>query len=264
MWRFVGSGGLMLALVAFAVPALAQGPGAQTRGANELVVVEPRYEAGRTFGTASEVVLNVQALLFYPPTNFVGFEIYQMFDTGIALFSTVPTIGDWWASVHLPAGALVDRIELEACDTNPAGAIEFGMVRGSSPAGAAVAVTPTGSTGVNPGCAFFPLSLTAPLTIDNRNNNYWLFKRYGATDSTNRVNAIRVFYRLQVSPAPAVATFPNDVPTSHVFFRFIEALARAGVTAGCGPGAYCPDAPLTRGQMAVFLSIALGLHFPDQ
>jgi hypothetical protein len=32
-------------------------------------------------------------------------------------------------------------------------------------------------------------------------------------------------------------------------------------TAGCGGGNYCPDAPLTRGQMAAFLSKALGLHF---
>ena len=28
-------------------------------------------------------------------------------------------------------------------------------------------------------------------------------------------------------------------------------------------GNYCPDAPLTRGQMAVFLSKALGLHWPE-
>ena len=71
---------------------------------------------------------------------------------------------------------------------------------------------------------------------------------------------MRVFYRLQVSPPPAVATF-SDVPTSHPFFQFIEALARSGITSGCGGGNFCPDAPLTRGQMAVFLSLGLGLHF---
>jgi hypothetical protein len=63
-----------------------------------------------------------------------------------------------------------------------------------------------------------------------------------------------------VSPAPGSATF-GDVPTSHPFFQFIEALVASGITAGCGGGNYCPDAPLTRGQMAVFLSKALGLHF---
>jgi hypothetical protein len=72
---------------------------------------------------------------------------------------------------------------------------------------------------------------------------------------------ITVRYRLQVSPAPEVATF-GDVPTNHPFFQFIEALAASGITGGCGNGNYCPDAPLTRGQMAVFLSKALGLHWP--
>ena len=63
-----------------------------------------------------------------------------------------------------------------------------------------------------------------------------------------------------VSPAPAQATF-NDVPTNHPFFQFIEALYASGITAGCQamPPLYCPDSPLTRGQMAVFLAKALGL-----
>jgi hypothetical protein len=78
----------------------------------------------------------------------------------------------------------------------------------------------------------------------------------GATTLT----AVRVYYTLQVSPAPATATF-GDVPTSHPFFQFVEALAASGITVGCGGGNYCPDAALTRGQMAVFLSKALGLHF---
>jgi hypothetical protein len=63
-----------------------------------------------------------------------------------------------------------------------------------------------------------------------------------------------------VSSAPAAATF-SDVPSSHPFFRFIEALAASGITSGCGGGNFCPDALLTRGRMAVFLSLGLGLHF---
>lgn len=70
------------------------------------------------------------------------------------------------------------------------------------------------------------------------------------------------YYRLPVSPAPGTATF-NDVPTSHPFFQYVEALAASGVTAGCGNGNFCPDQPVTRGQMAVLLSKALGLHWPQ-
>jgi hypothetical protein len=44
-----------------------------------------------------------------------------------------------------------------------------------------------------------------------------------------------------------------DVPTDHPFFGHIEFFAQAEVTTGCSPGAYCPDAAVTRRQMAAFL-----------
>ena len=71
-----------------------------------------------------------------------------------------------------------------------------------------------------------------------------------------------MFYRLQVTPAPAVATF-DDVPTGHPFFALIEALAAAGITGGCSttPPLYCPDGFVTRKQMAAFFARALGLHW---
>lgn len=80
-------------------------------------------------------------------------------------------------------------------------------------------------------------------------------------DGSVRLRQARLLFQRQVSPAPAVATF-GDVPTGHVFFQFVEALADSNITAGCGSGNFCPDAPLTRGQMAVFLAKALGLHWP--
>src|SRR5262245_59329378 len=73
---------------------------------------------------------------------------------------------------------------------------------------------------------------------------------------------VRITWRRQVSLAPATPTF-GDVPPSDDAFRFIEALAASGITAGCAGGNYCPDAPLTRRQMAVFLAKAVGLHWSD-
>ena len=73
---------------------------------------------------------------------------------------------------------------------------------------------------------------------------------------------VEVWWHRTVSPAPSTATF-GDVPTNHPFFQFIEALRASGITGGCGNGNYCPDTPLTRGQMAVFLAKALGLHWPN-
>jgi len=47
-----------------------------------------------------------------------------------------------------------------------------------------------------------------------------------------------------------------DVPPGNGFRPFIGTLARNQVTGGCGGGNYCPDSPVTRAQMAVFLLVA--------
>ena len=44
-----------------------------------------------------------------------------------------------------------------------------------------------------------------------------------------------------------------DVPDSDNFHDYVEAIVRAGITAGCGGGNYCRNASVTRAQMAVFL-----------
>ena len=48
----------------------------------------------------------------------------------------------------------------------------------------------------------------------------------------------------------------QDVPNSHTFHTAIDFMATNGITQGCNPPAntnYCPDDPVTRGQMAGFL-----------
>jgi hypothetical protein len=72
----------------------------------------------------------------------------------------------------------------------------------------------------------------------------------------------RITWERQVSPPPATPTF-GDVPSTDPAWQYVEALVASGITAGCGNGNYCPDAPLTRRQMAVFLAKALGLHWVD-
>jgi hypothetical protein len=154
----------------------------------------------------------------------------------------------------------VSSIQLDGCDTSASSELVFEFA--SKPrAGVGETVLASASTGVGamPGCVFFDHALPTPATIDNASNLYVV--RVIAQPGQQTVFAgMRVFFTLQASPAPAVATF-SDVPTTHLFFRFVEALAASGITAGCGGGNFCPDAPLTRGQMAVFLSLGLGLHF---
>jgi len=61
-------------------------------------------------------------------------------------------------------------------------------------------------------------------------------------------------------PAPTGTMF-TDVPASHLLAKWIEQLAREGITGGCStsPSRYCPDSTVTRAQMAVFLVRAFNL-----
>ena len=52
---------------------------------------------------------------------------------------------------------------------------------------------------------------------------------------------------------PACTGLFSDAPCPGPFTDWIEALAAEGITAGCGGGQFCPDGPVTRAQMAVFL-----------
>ncbi len=54
-------------------------------------------------------------------------------------------------------------------------------------------------------------------------------------------------------PPTATGTVFSDVAQGDFAADWIEDLVSLGVTAGCGGGNYCPDAPVTRAQMAVFL-----------
>lgn len=75
-----------------------------------------------------------------------------------------------------------------------------------------------------------------------------------------KIGGVEILWARKISPAPATATF-DDVPVGAFGFQHVEALAASGITAGCGGSNFCPDQPLTRVQMAVFLAKALGLHF---
>jgi hypothetical protein len=50
-----------------------------------------------------------------------------------------------------------------------------------------------------------------------------------------------------------------DVPASSPFCKWIEELFRRGVVSGCGGGNYCPASPVTREQMAVFITATFSL-----
>ena len=241
------------------LPAMAHGQGAREKLLSAMSAAGGQSFEGRattrTFGLGlvSDTVSGI---------HFTGFEMSypDMWDTNDSgsRSCAVPSC-ILVAPVELPAGALITAIELNACDQSAVSDATVALTQTPVNEGTPIILATAKTTGVSFGCGFLSTVLPSPHTVDNVNNTYSLTYT-GADDNATRVQAVRVFYHLQISPAPAVASF-NDVPTTHPFFQFIEALVAAGITSGCGGGGYCPDSPVTRGQMAVFLSRALGLHF---
>jgi YVTN family beta-propeller protein len=71
---------------------------------------------------------------------------------------------------------------------------------------------------------------------------------------------VRARHGAAYDPPAATGTVFADVPTTRPFAKWIEQLARDGITGGCGTSTYCPDATVTRGQMAAFLVRAFNLR----
>lgn len=220
-------------------------------GSDRVEVLQPKW------GVNDNIVHTIAAAGF---TNMASNSVWY-FNSKHYLYVTSGNIG-FLSPLTLPAGAMVVALELEACDESD---IKSGIAvirtcphRGEFDC-AFSATAGTGTT-ETPGCGGFFIAIDPPLVIDNLSNTYvvQVLMGYG---SEVRFLSVLVSYQLQVSPAPVTATF-SDVPTDHLFFRHIEALSDSGITAGCGGGNFCPNAPVTRGQMAVFLAKALGLHWP--
>ena len=83
--------------------------------------------------------------------------------------------------------------------------------------------------------------------------------RYCPDDPVSRAQMATFLVRAFDFEPAQVAGFADTAGSSHA--GNIDALAAAGITAGCAtePARYCPNDPVTRGQMATFVARALGL-----
>ena len=66
------------------------------------------------------------------------------------------------------------------------------------------------------------------------------------------------------SPPPSASPVPSfaDVPPGYWAHDQIGTFAQRGITTGCDVGLYCPERPVTRAEMAVFLDRTLGYGSP--
>jgi hypothetical protein len=235
----------------------------QMRGARQKAldagVTGQKGTAHPYYGTQDGTTVNV------PSYEFQGTDPYndQISDDGNGMRYFRANGSDFLAApVHLPSGVIIDYVEISDC-INTGGDIFLGLW--SADYGSGSPGSGTNITFVNtiPGCGVDGSYSLGYSYTSNQGNPLWLLMLWGSTyDGTTKFNDVTVGYHRMVTPAPGSPTF-NDVPISDPGFQYIEALVSSGVTAGCGGGNYCPDNPLTRRQMAVFLSKAFGLHWPN-
>lgn len=212
----------------------------------------PRTNPNPAWGTSALSIKQIHAYQFVPIDSTTTYS----WDGSVTMRYRTGGSYPWFeASLSLPSGVSVFSIEIHACDNDASNDIALYLFANATTYGGIV-------TSGTPGCNWFSYDLTsAGLVTNNLVNDYALEVYLGGTGTNMKFRSVNVYYKLNVSPAPATATFA-DVPTSHPFFQYVEALAASGITGGCGGGNFCPSNPLTRGQMAVFLSKALGLHYP--
>jgi hypothetical protein len=168
------------------------------------------------------------------------------------------------APVRLPSGVLIESLSLSHCSAND-GDIVFALYdNGEGGSGGGGGTIIAGHVYIGAGCGLATHYPTPYLYGTNDAHPLYLVVYFagGQIDGSAKFNNIAIRFRRQVSPAPAQATF-GDVPTSDFGFQFVEALASSGITGGCGGGNFCPDQPVNRRQMAIFLAKALGLHWEE-
>ena len=177
--------------------------------------------------------------------------------------STSPAM--YFAPLELEPGLLVDMMTCAFNDGSTANDLSFNLQKATidfTTSSATWTSLGSGSSSGSDGIGYVNIDITPNETIQSLGYNI-VYQYVIRADIASDVSfaGCMVAWKRQVSPAPTSATF-TDVPTSHPFFKFIQALYSSGITAGCSPTEYCPDQALTRGEMAVFLAAGLGLNYP--
>jgi len=264
-WKYALAGSLGVLGLTASVQAQATVPGTPD-DARASAGVLPRHAHAtdpNTYGTSATGYYNIDAMELVPVSSTVQFSL------GADRFSTNCAGACFGASLHLPSGAKIVSIELDYYDVSPVAqayanffVCDYKGLNCTNPIHCSSGYTICSGVENVSGDDFVVVDLSGDgISVDNFENRYFFWVGNGSLDGTTSTSRISVGYQLQVSPAPATASF-TDVPTSSPQFQFVEALVAAGITAGCGGGNYCPNNPVTRGQMAVFLAKALGLQWP--
>jgi hypothetical protein len=220
---------------------------------SKAVPIEPGW------GLDAQEILNIHAYDFQANTTS---DLIMDDGNGYRYFGA-PGVPYMAAPVSLPPGARIGVLGLSQCSANDGDlviALYDNGIGGEGSGGGTIVAGPMVS---HAGCSSEGIAADYTNAYEFGHPLYLVVWFAGnAYDSTTKFNNVVIGWKRQVSPAPSQATF-GDVPTSDFGFPFVEALAASGISGGCGGGNYCPDQPVTRRQMAIFLAKALGLNWAN-
>jgi hypothetical protein len=215
-----------------------------------------------------------------PPAGFLGNALVDQTVTG-------SPNGTNFFRIEGPAGSNLDGLGNDTIETDLFSVSgQFFSNIGVRPAALGLGDIKTGSTvvqrinvrnnGLNPTLAISPITLTPgdftmvsdlcsnvtlPANASCEVQMRFTKATIGASNATLSIPSDDPQFPLMTVPLSATGVTVSpfaDVPEGAFADTFINSIFYSGVTAGCGGGNYCPDAPVTRAQMAVFIETSLG------
>jgi hypothetical protein len=214
----------------------------------------------KAFGTSDYTVTTIAGIGFVPGRNDI---VYSTTGSLGRFVNASASQVQFFSALDLPAGAVIDFIGFNNNNDGTPNVMAVHLFERDDTG----TLTPLFSLDNTPHSSWVTDINPVPLGIlwqgsQGTGHTLTLEIEIAPSANTQFFGQVEVWWKRSVSPAPATATF-GDVPTSDPFFQYVEALAASGITGGCGGGNYCPNNPVTRAQMAVFLAKALGLHWPQ-
>ena len=176
----------------------------------------PRVKSPVNFGTTNESFYPIGPSEFDPTTTAQTYSNVGLPGESALRYSTDGRQG-FYASAHLPDGAVVTSLTFHLCDSNISGdhwraAMTICDAVDGICALAGEVIESTSSI-VTP-CKAYSQDLSAlELVVNNQTQRMLFVAIPGENDESNALAGAVVGYKLQVSPAPPAATF-GDVPTA--------------------------------------------------
>ncbi len=261
--------GLLLLSRCMTAQDVQHGTGATAASRGPLPVQSERLRpmSPQDFGVGNVNILQIPAVSFLPASSSVTWSVNPPYVANPGyLYPTGAGVGEFLAGANLPEGALIDALVLYYDDPSVDHSVFVGLYAltgwDETNAGGTLVASAVSSGSSGKGYVTTSVSHSVKNSVFLGGAQYVVYVQANGIDPATGFRAVEIWWERQLSPAPAAATFA-DVPTNHPFFRVIEALAASGITSGCGGGNFCPDQPVTRGEIAKFFARALGLSYND-